>query len=263
MKAESYGFPPETRLALDIEPGPTGASVVAYAQAWAGAVRQAGYAPGLYAVLDLHNPTGSLCNQAGDSFDWVWVAAGVNFEPTSPDVPGLTTCRGRRAWQYWGTHTEQGVSVDRGVADDWFLTREEDPMFGFTDPKNGCKVLCDQTGAVFNFNPDGTVGGHYLGGLNNHPEWHAGGGEANGPAIAIQPWDDGNPALSGYVIITRDLAGQFHPYQFPSSGVLAAAGLELSLTDARVGASPNSLVQEMRSCLDTLERALGSPAALS
>ncbi len=94
-------------------------------------------------------------------------------------------------------------------------------MFSFTDPKNGCKALCDRSGAVFNFNPDGTLGGHYLGGLNSHPEWNAGDGRANGPVVAFEPFDDGNAVLSAYVIITRDAGGVFHPYQFPSSGALA------------------------------------------
>ncbi|MGH2721290.1 MAG: N-acetylmuramoyl-L-alanine amidase family protein, partial [Actinomycetota bacterium] len=51
---------------------------------------------------------------------------------------------------------------------------EEFEMFAFTDPKNGCKVLCDKSGAVFAFGRDGAVGGHYLGGLNIHPEFGAG-----------------------------------------------------------------------------------------
>ena len=131
-------------------------------------------------------------------------------------------------YQYQNDVQLAGVTVDRnrGLQEpfgQWGVPRreEEEDMFSFTDPKNGCKALCDRSGAVFNFNPDGTLGGHYLGGLNNHPEWNAGDGRANGPVVAFEPFDDGDAALSAYVIITRDAAGAFHPYQFPSTGVFA------------------------------------------
>jgi hypothetical protein len=220
-QAHRLGMPPGTKIALDVEADRgAGPAVMAYAQAWAETVRQLGHVPGLYG-------TAQLCNQAGTRFDWIWVAHYIGSEPPSADHPGVGVCSGRRAWQWRGGHYEFGASVDRSIADDWFVdgasNEEEVEMFSFTDPKNGCKVLCDRAGAVFNFNADGTVGGHYLGGLNNHPDFHAGEGQANGPVVAIAPWDDGNPNLSGYVIITRDAQGRFHNYNFPSSGVLAKA----------------------------------------
>jgi hypothetical protein len=131
-------------------------------------------------------------------------------------------------YQYRNDVQLAGVTVDRnrGLQEpfgQWGapMREEEEDMFSFTDPKNGCKALCDRSGAVFNFNPDGTPGGHYLGGLNSHPEWSAGDGRANGPVVAFEPFDDGSAVLSAYVIITRDAGGTFHPYQFPSSGALA------------------------------------------
>lgn len=96
---------------------------------------------------------------------------------------------------------------------------EDDTMArSMTDPKNGCKALVKPDGSVYAYNPDGSSGGHYLGGLNGHPLWNA--GVAGDPAVAIEPWDDGNPALSGYVIFTEAADG-FHPYAFPSDGSLA------------------------------------------
>jgi glycoside hydrolase-like protein len=218
-QVRQLGMPSGTKIALDVEANRgTGPGVLAYATAWAETVRSIGYVPGVYG-------SPQMCSQGGAPFDWMWVAHYVGTEPRSPDHPGIGHCRGRRAWQWRGTHFEFGASVDRSIADDWLadgVTSEEDvEMFSCTDPKSGWKVLCDRTGAVFNFNADGTPGGRYLGALNNHPDFHAGDGQANGPVVAISTWDDGNPGLSGYVIITRDAAGTFHNYNFPSDGRLA------------------------------------------
>jgi hypothetical protein len=101
-------------------------------------------------------------------------------------------------------------------------SEEEPDVFARSDdPKNGCHILVDPAGEVYAFGADGLPGGHYLGGLNNHPEFQAGGSATNGPAIGAFHYDDGNPILSAYRIWTKDAGGQVHPYGFPSDGSLA------------------------------------------
>jgi lysozyme len=92
--------------------------------------------------------------------------------------------------------------------------QEEEDELTFTDSTGHYR--CDPDGAVYAFNLDGSPGGRYLGGLNNHPDWHAGGGQANGPPFIFGP-----TAAGGYVITTRDAGGSFHPYVFPPDGSLA------------------------------------------
>ena len=91
---------------------------------------------------------------------------------------------------------------------------EEDDVLSFTDATGHYR--CEADGAVYAFKPDGSPGGRYLGGLNNHPQWQAGAGTANGPPFIFGPTPQG-----GYVITTRDAGGQFHPYVFPPDGSLA------------------------------------------
>lgn len=175
------------------------------------------YSPGVYGGLGIVN----LLAANPGLVDYYW----QTYAWSNGQVDART-----HIYQYQNNVALGGVNIDRDRAlqepfGQWGAPRqEEEDMFSFTDPKNGCKAICDRSGAVFNFNPDGTLGGHYLGGLNSHPEWNAGDGRPNGPVVAFQPFDDGNPALSAYVIITRDAAGAFHPYQFPSSGALGAPG---------------------------------------
>lgn len=93
-------------------------------------------------------------------------------------------------------------------------------MLKATDPKNGCHALCDRdTGAVYCYNPDWTPGGHFLGGANR-AAWGVGTGQPNGPVVAFEFFDDGNPGWSAYVVMTQGVDGSPHPYSFPSSGVL-------------------------------------------
>lgn len=97
---------------------------------------------------------------------------------------------------------------------------EEEPMLKATDPKNGCHALCDvASGAVYCYNPDWTPGGHFLGGANR-AEWGVGAGKPNGPVVAFEFFDDGNPGWSAYIVMTQGPDGTPHPYSFPSSGVL-------------------------------------------
>jgi len=83
------------------------------------------------------------------------------------------------------------------------------------DPITGGFWVTDELGEVYSFD-----GAPYLGGLNTHPDWHAG-GPAN-PCVGIAPWrgDGTDEAGNGYV-----LACQPHPsvtptvYRFPRSGI--------------------------------------------
>jgi hypothetical protein len=96
------------------------------------------------------------------------------------------------------------------------LAPKEDDMLTFTNPRTGKHYRCFPDGSVYVFNADGSPGGPWLGGLNNHPDWKAGGGMVNG-----DPFIFGETPDDGYVITTRDAAGNFHPYAFPPSGILA------------------------------------------
>jgi N-acetylmuramoyl-L-alanine amidase len=91
---------------------------------------------------------------------------------------------------------------------------EEDDMLTFTDSTGHYR--CGPDGAVYAFTLRGAPGGRYLGGLNIHPSWQAGAGLANGAPFIFGPTPEG-----GYVITTRDDAGNFHPYVFPPDGSLA------------------------------------------
>ena len=73
------------------------------------------------------------------------------------------------------------------------------------DHVSGGFWVVDELGEVYAFD-----GAPYAGGLNTHPEWQAGGGAANGPAIGIGFCG----ATNGYVIVTRDNNGGIHPYRF-------------------------------------------------
>jgi Domain of unknown function (DUF1906) len=91
---------------------------------------------------------------------------------------------------------------------------EEDGVLCFTDATGHKR--CEPDGSVYAFDPHGNPGGRYLGGLNTHPDWKAGQGQANGPPFIFGPTPEG-----GYVITTKDVGGQFHPYVFPPDGSLA------------------------------------------
>ncbi len=115
--------------------------------------------------------------------------------------------------------TSQGQAMHDALLGAPVYASQEDEMLKSIDPKNGCFVLVDATGAVDTFNADGSPGGHYLGGLNNHPQWNAGAGRPEGPAVGVNHYDDHITAgVSAYVILTRDSTGAFHPYNFPSDG---------------------------------------------
>jgi hypothetical protein len=88
------------------------------------------------------------------------------------------------------------------------------------DPVTGGYWMVNPDGAVYSNAVSGSGQPPYLGGLNNHPEYKAGGKAANGPAVGIAPYGPGGKG--GYVIVTFD-GRTLHPYQFPRDGSLAHA----------------------------------------
>jgi hypothetical protein len=100
------------------------------------------------------------------------------------------------------------------------VSYQEDDMLQFTDERGTFR--CDYSGAVYTFDAQGNPadGGRYLGGLNGHPSWNAGGGAANGPPFAFGPTPADAQGRKGYFVTTRDAAGNFHPYGFPGDGSL-------------------------------------------
>jgi len=221
-QASGLGAPPGAAIYFAVDFDVTGrpqSEIDAILQYFGGVRQTIGpYSPGVYgglATVNLLVANPGLVDYYWQTYVWsngsVHAMAHIHQYQNDVQLAGVTVDRNRGLQEPFGQ---------------WGVPRreEEEDMFSFTDPKNGCKALCDRSGAVFNFNPDGTLGGHYLGGLNNHPEWNAGDGRANGPVVAFEPFDDGNTALSAYVVITRDAGGAFHAYQFPSSGALATSG---------------------------------------
>lgn len=91
-------------VALDVEAGWNDT----YSQAWCAAVKAAGFTAWLYG-LD------SEVNAHGAPFDGVWAARYVY-----PTVPTPTS---RESIQYWNSHDEFGVGVDRSVCDDRWATQ--------------------------------------------------------------------------------------------------------------------------------------------
>lgn len=98
-------------------------------------------------------------------------------------------------------------------------TTEEAFDMAAQDTISGGTWVVDSTGAVYSFD-----GAPYLGGLNNHPEWAAGG--TTDPVLGIAPWKgDGTDAGgNGYVIACQAAPGQTPAlYRFPRSAVYAQA----------------------------------------
>jgi hypothetical protein len=84
------------------------------------------------------------------------------------------------------------------------------------DPVTGGYWMVDPDGEVFG--TAGPVPAPYLGGLNNHPQYKAGGKAQNGPCVGIAPFGQGGQG--GYVLVTFD-GHQLHHYDFPRDGSLA------------------------------------------
>jgi hypothetical protein len=104
---------------------------VPMAQAWVSAVKTAGYQAGLYG-------TAAFVSQYGSHYDVVWAAGGAYYRngpggnpwPTTPmQVPGCTPPSRPSGVQWWATHDEFGIGVDRSIMDDHFgITPTGDEM---------------------------------------------------------------------------------------------------------------------------------------
>ena len=172
------------------------------------------YSGAAFARADISQPVPGV--------DW-WIAAYGSARPAAP-------WGNEAGWQFTDASKWGDCSVFDSATWSTLIgatpasAAPDTPEVAMYDPKGHCVALTKPDGSVATFNADGSPGGHYLGGLNNHPAYNAGAGKAEGPAVAITPWDDGLEAWSGYVIWTEDAAGAFHGYAFPSDGRHAAAG---------------------------------------
>lgn len=222
--ARSLGIPAGVAIFMTCDNnGAAQPGVVSAMSSAAVIIRQGGYLAGFYGPKA---PARQMV--AGRNIDATWVV-----DTWGTDQPG-------DAWNFRqlpnaGQQTIGGVTCDVDDAPHpvglWGGSLGAAPSFSppstpevaVYDLKGHCVALIKPDGSVATFNEDGSPGGHYLGGLNNHPAYNAGAGKAEGPAVAITPWDDQLNPWSGYVIWTEDAQGMFHPYAFPSDGRHAAA----------------------------------------
>jgi hypothetical protein len=170
------------------------------------------YSGAAFARADISQPVPGV--------DW-WIAA---YGQARPAPPWGTEA----GWQFtdaskWGDCSVFDSAIWAALIGATAPSSPDTPEVAMYDPKGHCVALIKPDGSVATFNADGSIGGHYLGGLNNHPTYDAGAGKPEGPAVAITPWDDGLSPWSGYVIWTEDAQGIFHGYSFPSDGRHAAA----------------------------------------
>lgn len=86
----------------------------------------------------------------------------------------------------------------------------EDDMIA-TDPNTGDYWVLNADGGVDAYNEDGTPGNRYYGNFLDHPEYDAGAGKPNGPAVGIGWWRGAGNG-SGYVLYSRDSTGRVHAY---------------------------------------------------
>jgi hypothetical protein len=91
-------------------------------ESWVSAVRGAGYLAGLYG-------TAAFVNTWGEGYDCVWAAGGsyyrsgpgANAWPVTPmSVPDCIPNRHPCGVQWWATHDEFGIGVDRSIMDPEF-----------------------------------------------------------------------------------------------------------------------------------------------
>jgi hypothetical protein len=89
---------------------------------WVSAVRGAGYLAGLYG-------TAAFVNQWGAGYDCVWAAGGAYYRTgpgvdpwpaTTLNVPNCVPNRRPCGVQWWATHDEFGIGVDRSIMDPEF-----------------------------------------------------------------------------------------------------------------------------------------------
>ena len=123
----------------------------------------------------------------------------------------------------------ESIFQAHGVPTDWYQgagpapppvpgpAPEKENDMAASDPISGGEWCTDSTGAVFAYD-----GAPYLGGLNNHPDWHA--GTATDPCVGIAYWRGADTVQNGrgYVLFARSAdSAAPAPYRFPRDGSLA------------------------------------------
>ena len=187
----------EVPLILDMEDGSVDADGVAYCEAWAAAVRDAGYNPGLYARA-------AVALAAAQFFECLHIARYPDptpADPTPEHIPDIPDdfMPGRRAWQYQDSHPEAGVTVDASVCDPWFL--EVQQHVTLNKPASAIAVtpsgkgywIAAQDGGVFAFGD-----ALYLGGLGDKA--------LASPIVALAP----TPSGRGYLLLASN--GSVFPF---------------------------------------------------
>jgi hypothetical protein len=199
-------------------------STVAYFQAGAKVINGEGYKPLFYGQMAvwnaikqdfeyfIHAPDGTPSDQvpsSGCNIAQSWTPEGGNQGFNFIDVGGAS-CDNNTVFTYdFGGWDANGP---------WAFPSPVKPQEGNDmvayDPKSGGFWTVNSAGAVNSYQ-----GAPYLGGLNNHPEYKAGGAAINGPCTGIAPFGEGGNG--GYVLVTQDAKGTVHPYQFARNGSLA------------------------------------------
>ncbi|HLY82051.1 MAG TPA: hypothetical protein VKQ71_03645 [Acidimicrobiales bacterium] len=197
---------------LDVEAGDASPD---QAPGWCQARRAAGVDPSVYCSVTALASVQAAFARAGVPEPHYWLAA----------YPGIG------AAIYAGTYAHQYADIGpydlSAVAAFWpgidavvVPASEGDPLMS--------RIAFDaKSGGTWTIKPDGSVYAHdgapYLGGLNGHPDWHA--GLASDPAVGIAPWpgDGTDAAGNGYVVETLELndatGDPFRLYHFPGNGV--------------------------------------------
>lgn len=130
-QAQARGVPQGEVIWHDIETGwSMSHDTPAFAIRWVTGVLQAGYIPGLYG-------TAAFVNQWGHFYRCVWAAGGSYYRngpgsnpwPATPlQVPACTPAGTPCGVQWWATHNEFGIGVDRSIMDDLFGHSNGDVM---------------------------------------------------------------------------------------------------------------------------------------
>jgi hypothetical protein len=169
---------------------------------------------GFYSALSTQQAIREQCGLHGiDPHQVGW------FDAHYTDVP--TVDAGNEATQFLNT-----PGYDETVTTPAFEGEPAVPPAPVHTPPGGNMLAFDPlTGGTVALRPDGSTyadgGAPYLGGLNTHPDYQAGAGKANGPAVGIAFF---GPAGSGGYEILCDNGTSPEParYRFPRDGSLAA-----------------------------------------
>ena len=225
----------EIPLILDMEDGTADDDGIAYCQAWASEVRRRGYHPGLYSRA-------AVALSAGRYFDCLHVARYPKPTPANPSpdrIPGIPDDfkRGFRAWQYWNSHVEGGVTVDRSVCNVWFWEVQKHMSLNqpacaiaFTPSGKGYWIAAED-GGVFAFGD-----AQYHGGMAGKPlEW---------PIVDLTP----TPSGRGYLLLGAD-GGVFAFGDATYMGRAGAAGAAASSTESVTEEPAGSVTEESAASL--------------